>query len=485
MNDSENKKDGNKSILDNEKETNKDGKELELKKGGNSDNEKPEASKSLIQNEADDEYEIGKEEDTSDLSQRLNEKVLIEFSKKSLLGEFTPEGFYYISEIIATELTSLQKIITNKTTSEYEAYAMCGKLKFQFLVTIEERTNENGEKISITFLKLYETYIKAGEKKNLKTPIARFSEKSNPNFLFTVKKVFNLNTEGETDGRTFSKENEILAPSILSIFRNRFYQYEIKRIESENAELKYIKAIIKILREDKNGKEVVDEFISKTKYGSRQGGKKVSPTDLRKTLDELVEKAVAKKLLHKVTILKIEEVRKKSEFKYDKKGAEKSATAGKGGGKSGGKSAGGGGSKGGGGGSKGGDGGKKDKGKKDKSKKDGLFDIEDFLKIISDKGKVQTQPKAPTKPLQPVKAPVQSVKTPTIQPELTQTQAPTGKFSQKIIFTEYTESYGVDKKTDEIILKQQTKKTTIEIPNTSILPTAQSQRKRQENERTL
>jgi len=339
-----------------------------------------------------------------------------------LLGNFDEYNNYAIPEMVATELINIEKIVTSKENNEYKAYALCGKIKFEFYVSVEDVVVPDSMPQKRAVLKLIETYKTAKEqtqKDTIITTIAQFQDIFTNDFLFKVKKEFHLHSKDEDPGRIFHN-NENLAPYTIGSFKNRFSQIEIFSMDKIKLVAEHIKKLLNILRSSEKGRIVANKFIKKTKF-DKGIDKTYTYKELLKELYSVIDTAVSEKKLDDETIKKVTEARKNfaKEVKLEnienkaksgsssKKPSPKPSSSG-----SKGKSGGGGGGKGGGGGGGKGDSGGDSEKKKDKS----LFDIMDLL--------LENLKTEKTLPPRPIFHQAKPVPTPQPQPKPTQPSQP-------------------------------------------------------------
>ena len=249
-------------------------------------------------------------EQKKDVSNLINEAEKTPVFKNILLGKIDENRKYKISNEIAKELIVLEKVVTSKDELGYKAYALCGPLKLNFIVSVKDLVQDESN-FKIAYLKLVENYTKPNqdEKSYIVTTIAKFQDIFSDNYLFKVKKAFHLHSKNEIEGKVF-EENEILAPITLSLF-NRFTLLETNKVKT-NLELKHIQDLLKILKETPKGKIIAEKFINQTNF--RTGGikgKEYSYSKLKEILYKIIDSAIQEKKLEAPIIIKISEAKTK------------------------------------------------------------------------------------------------------------------------------------------------------------------------------
>lgn len=315
-------------------------------------------------------------------------KLDINFGKEKehhncLLGRIC-DNHYQIDDGIAKELIILEKIVIGKNGNDYKAYALCGTVRFDFVITVKDIIEEGKPIIKVAYLKIVESYKKGpeSEKKFVSTIIAKFQDIFTNDYLFKVKKAFHLHSKDENEGKVFENNESIAFLTLGAYYRISVIETYTK--EKKDPDLKHIQELLKILNTSAKGRDVAAKFEKQTNFKTHAAGKEFSFPELRATLYKIIDAAIAEKSLDEPTASQIKEARKKFsaenkvENKKDKAPASSPAkSVGKpaskapssGGKSSSGKSGGGGGGK-----------PKKDGGKDDKkSDKKPLIDASDFL----------------------------------------------------------------------------------------------------------
>ena len=228
----------------------------------------------------------------------------LELENDYLIGDFDANGGYDINPIMKKELVSLDKIVEKKTSDGYVAIAPCGEVEFKFLVFVY--FDKNNPDIRIADLKFVENYMKDGKIFNQTTLIATLQAVNNSDFLFKVKSAFHLYSKTEADGKKF--ENEVKAEKTLAEFRNRYTVMEINSIKKENAEIKYINALLEILKKNEKNK-IIDRFNKLLKLNGLSLDKKQQHLKLRYLLDKLVNEASLTRQIDKGTSKEIDDLR--------------------------------------------------------------------------------------------------------------------------------------------------------------------------------
>ncbi|MDD4685889.1 MAG: hypothetical protein PHI76_01200 [Clostridia bacterium] len=314
-----------------------------------------------------------------------------------LLGNFDSNNNYEIPEMVAAELLNIEKIVIGKENNDYKAYALCGEIRLEFYISVEDIIIPDSMPEKRAVLKLIEKYRtdKAQTQKDtIITTVSHYQDIFTNDFLFKVRKEFHLNSKDEVPGRVFHN-NENIAPFIVGSFKNRFSQIEIVGMDKVKSMAQHIKELISILRSSEKGRNVANKFLKKTKFDKNQIDKTYTYKELLKELYSAIDIAISEKNLDTETIKKITEARKAfaKEVKLEGAGAKSKAGSSGSAKKSGKKSSSSSrssGSKGkSGGGGKGG-GGEGDAGKKKDDKS--LFDIMDLLIENLKTEKIPTKP---------------------------------------------------------------------------------------------
>lgn len=262
-----------------------------------------------IQTESDKTQQTKSEQETP-ASNSANEEEKSSAFKNLLLGEIDENRTYRIPDEIAKELIVLEKIVTSKDDLGYKAYAICGPLKLNFIISVKELIQDEST-FKVAYLKLVESYKKQqeGEKSYIVTTLAKFQDIFSDDYLFKVKKAFHLHSKEESEGKVF-EENEILAPLTLSLF-NRFTMLETNKIKV-NLELKHLQDLLKILNATPKGKVIAEKFIKQTNFRTEGvKGKEYSYSKLKEILYQMIDSAIQQKKLEAPVITKISEAKAK------------------------------------------------------------------------------------------------------------------------------------------------------------------------------
>ncbi|MDD3397187.1 MAG: hypothetical protein PHR96_01430 [Clostridia bacterium] len=230
--------------------------------------------------------------------------------KNCLLGKID-KNKYQISNDIAKELIILEKIVTSKDDNEYKAYALCGTVQFDFIISVKDIIQEGKPLIKVAYLKLVESFRKGPQSKKIyiSTIVAKFQDIFTNDYLFKVKKAFHLHSKNEDAGKVFYN-NESIAPFTLSAYY-RFSVLETYSTDKKDSELKHIQALLKILHSSAKGRDIAEKFEKQTKFKTQSAGKKFVYAELIAKLYKLIDSAIAENGLDAPTASQINEARKK------------------------------------------------------------------------------------------------------------------------------------------------------------------------------
>lgn len=126
--------------------------------------------------------------------------------KSFLIGEYI-ENKYVISRELKDELIKINKKITSYKIENMSCVAEVEGKNLNFLIKFHLNEME-GKKISGLYL--LEEYKILNKTEKLETFIANFSDFEDPNYLDKLKKVFNLYTKDEADGKDIKYKSQLL-----------------------------------------------------------------------------------------------------------------------------------------------------------------------------------------------------------------------------------------------------------------------------------
>ena len=260
-----------------------------------------------------------------------------ELTQALLLGYYDEKGDYTISDDICKELVGLDKLIDETSHDKYYISARAGDYKLKFEVVVETKENKK-----VAYLYLKENLSVSGIlEKKFSTLIASYIDDDDINFLFRMKKAFNIFARIEAEGKDMSnsdKSGKILAlKKALLDKRNKLYY------ERDNLDKSYVKEILSILKSaGPGGKRLLLMYLDAIRNKNLNKLKVNKYVTLRQVLDLLMQNAMVEGYFPDKNMRQIKKKKKKQMETSKKLQVDYSANAIK---KSGGKSKGGGGAK--------------------------------------------------------------------------------------------------------------------------------------------
>ncbi len=251
-----------------------------------------------------------------------------ELAQGLLLGNYDENGEYYIPEDICKELVSLDKLIDETVGNMYYVSAKVGDYKLKFEIFVEEREDKKIAKLYFIENFKLQNFIE----KKFKSLVATFIDDNDINFLFRMKKEFNIWANVEAEGRDMSNSNKGL--TILGK-KKQLLELRIKLYYNrDNLDKQYIKQVLKILKmSGSSGKQVLLmylDIVRKNKLNKLKVNKYVV---LRQALDICLDRAVVEgyfpsKDVSSIRILRNNYMKKAKELQdeYSKQGNSKSSS---------------------------------------------------------------------------------------------------------------------------------------------------------------
>lgn len=230
----------------------------------------------------------------------------VELAQGLLLGGYDAKGAYVIPEELCKELTKLDKVIDEDVKGVYYVSAKVSTYKLKFIVEIS-KADDN--KKSAT-LKLIEEMKVAGVlDKKFMTIVSTFIDDDDINFVFRMKKAFNIYAKIEAEGRDMSnseKSAKILAriSQLLDLRKQIYYN-------KDQLDKLYIKEIVSILKASGDGgQRVLRRYLEIVKSPKFKKLKVNRYVILRQILDMELITAIAEGYFSEKSLKKIRDMRK-------------------------------------------------------------------------------------------------------------------------------------------------------------------------------
>ena len=201
--------------------------------------------------------------------------------KSILLGDFC-DGKYVISREIIDELIKIDKQILTYKLDYVECSSSINNHKLNFIIKFYVNDIESRK---FSSLYLQEEYNLLGKKEKLETFLVNFNDYDDPDYFDKLKKVFNLYTKDESEGKEIKYKSEILekliknknifSKSITNVIgiENRNYVLDVLKILQKSGDVGreiqiFLKQQMKNIKIDKNSvlyweklKGILDELI--------------------------------------------------------------------------------------------------------------------------------------------------------------------------------------------------------------------------------
>ena len=253
-----------------------------------------------------------------------------ELAQGLLLGYYDEKGDYTISEDICKELVGLDKLIDETASNKYYVSAKVGDYKLKFEIDVEKKDTKK-----VAYLYFKENFSLSGVlEKNFSTLVASYIDDDDINFLFRMKKAFNLFARIEAEGKDMSNLDK--AAKILATKKGLLDKRSKLYYQRDNIDKAYVKEILNILKNSgPGGKRLILMYLEAVRSKSLNKLKVNKYVTLRQVLDLYMQNAMVEGYFPDKNMRQIRDARKKQMEKTNSSQAEYSAnTAKKGGGKS-------------------------------------------------------------------------------------------------------------------------------------------------------
>ena len=268
-----------------------------------------------------------------------------EIAQGLLLGCFDDDGKYYVPDEICKELIGLDKLIEETSSNKYFLSARAGDYKFKFEVIIEKKEDKK-----VAYLYFLENISVAGIiNKNYHTLVASYIDDDDINFLFRMKKAFNIFARIEAEGKDMKNMDK--ASKILILKKDLLNKRNKLYYGRDALDKLYVKEILSILKSaGPAGKRLILMYMEAVRSKNLNKLKVNKYVTLRQILDVYLETGLIEGYFPDKQTLLIREVRnqqmeksKKVQAEYASSATKKFAGKAKGGGAKKGKAKGGGG----------------------------------------------------------------------------------------------------------------------------------------------
>ena len=203
------------------------------------------------------------------------------FQKSILLGNFC-DGKYVISREVIDELIKIDKLVLSYKIDGVECEGYVNNKKLNFIIKFYLNEIE-GRKFSSLYL--LEEYEFLGKKEKLETFLVNFNDFDDSNYLDKLKKVFNLYTKDESEGKDIKYKSEIIEKLIKDKSISMKALTDVIAIENRN----YVLDVIKILQKSGNvGREIQLLLKQRMKNINVDKNSVLYWEKLKEILDELV-----------------------------------------------------------------------------------------------------------------------------------------------------------------------------------------------------
>lgn len=260
-----------------------------------------------------------------------------ELAQGLLLGYYDEEGKYTIAEDICKELVELDKLIDETASDKYYLSARAGDYKLKFEVNVEKKDSKK-----VAYLYFKENLSVGGVlEKNFSTLVASYIDDDDINFLFRMKKAFNMFARVEAEGKDMSNQDKALR--ILMMKRGLLDKRNKLYYGRDNLDKLYVKQVLGILKNSgPGGKRLILMYLEAVRNKNLNKLKVNKYVILRQVLDLYLETAMVEGYFPGKQTRQIREARKKQMETSKKLQSEYTSNSVK---KAGGKSKGGGGAK--------------------------------------------------------------------------------------------------------------------------------------------
>jgi len=261
---------------------------------------------------------------------------IYEITNALLLGNFNDSGEYVISEDICKELVAIDKLIDETAIDKYFLSAKVGEFKLKLIVETQ-KTDDNKRNAKLILIE--ECSIQGILTKKYESLIATFIDDDDINFLFRMKKAFNMHARIEAEGKDM--ENLDKGAKII-ILKNKLKSQKKLIAENRGALDKlYVKAVIEALKgSGEQGRTLLMRFLETIKAkGLNKLNAQKKYIAYREVLDQMLVVTLiegnfpGKKLqeirhARKVLEMKAEEARKLAEAEKNKPEPKKAKASG-------------------------------------------------------------------------------------------------------------------------------------------------------------
>ena len=257
----------------------------------------------------------------------------LEIAQASLLGFYDEKGNYKINDDINKELVGLDKVIDEDIKGVYYLSAKVAEHKLKFTVEMESINHKKS-----AFLYLKETCSVGGElEKKFSSLVATYTDTDDINFVFRMKKAFNIFARIEAEGRDMSN-----SAKSLKILAQKKAVKELKAkllLDRQKIDKEYVLKMLDLLaKSGPEGKRLVKEFLNAVRVKNLIVQSPDKFIRLRQVLDlyvnnALVEGKISKNTLEKIRVyrklqtIKLEEIQKQNAGEKSKSGGKSSEGA--------------------------------------------------------------------------------------------------------------------------------------------------------------
>lgn len=188
----------------------------------------------------------GKTYDDQDMIAYFKHENYIHKVENKLLGDFDESGKYTIPNELLKVFLNLRKQIVKKDKQIYFLKSVCGKEVFEF--KLEIGVVSKGESFAQLYLIEKAHNIVGDEKFEIITPVIFYTDDADVYFENKIKKIFNILSDDEVEGRM--KENETIALVLMEKIKFCGKVYERYLLESRLRDKIYIEKLLRILASD-------------------------------------------------------------------------------------------------------------------------------------------------------------------------------------------------------------------------------------------
>lgn len=244
----------------------------------------------------------------------------------NLVGDFNSDGQYKIIDMVAKELKTIRKTIYRKTDDRYYAYAVVNNVRLDFVVDITTHKNLDSKLTTITktsTLKLIEKINVVNiYNMTIKSTLGTYCDIDSPNYLFKVRKYFNLIGKNENVGITGFKN---YAPPPIELVTQLVRKKELTTklmYKREELDKKYVISVLTELKKSAKGSKIVKSFVTEVKKNKLDLKQEKKMISYRQLLDRVMEESFTKEKPDVSLDNKIVEIKKVYVEELNKLGAE-------------------------------------------------------------------------------------------------------------------------------------------------------------------